>query len=238
MNTITTFHSVRLWRTPVSRRTFFAGTITIATGFVFLLSANAASAATYYFSSCATGGVGTITNPYCVDPAGNGQNISFGYLMNGASPELSAGDTVNLCAGACDGSGTATYNLSAAGTNNEGDSYAIAPQVSGTASAPITIETYPGETVILSGDTNANSAMDSGDVGTLLTNDTSAAGGMGWYVWKNIIFERSRSYMMNLRAGPDNWNFDNIEVRYTGNMWNGGDYVTNGCDANVGSAGL
>ncbi|MEK7560728.1 MAG: hypothetical protein AAB539_02110 [Patescibacteria group bacterium] len=45
MSTITTFYSVLLRRTPVSRHTFLAGIITIAAAVVFLLSANAASAA-------------------------------------------------------------------------------------------------------------------------------------------------------------------------------------------------
>lgn len=144
---------------------------------------------------------------------------SFEYLMDGIAPDVGPGDTVYLCAGRCDGKGIATYHLDATGTNRAGDAYVFDPHVSGRPSAPITICAYHGETVILSGDSNANGVNDSTDVGTLLTNDTEAGRGKGWYVWKNLIFERSKTVMMNLRGGPDNWTFDHIEIRFTGRLW-------------------
>ena len=89
-------------------------------GVAALALADTASAATYWFSSCATGGAGTQSNPYCLDPTGSGNKTSFRYLMDGSAPDVVAGDTIYLCAGACDGTGSATYNLGVAGTATNG----------------------------------------------------------------------------------------------------------------------
>jgi hypothetical protein len=195
------------------------------------LSGAPASAASYYFSNCAQGGAGTLANPYCLDPDGSGKKASIAYLMDGVAPDVGPGDTIYLCAGACDGTGTATYNLGVQGTTTSGTTYAIAPVVSGTQASPITIQAYPGETVILSGDTNGNGVADATEPDDLVTNLTTAGANKAWYVWKNLTFERIKTIAFYLNANPANWTFDNIEVRYVGpTMWSGQDLNAVGCD--------
>jgi hypothetical protein len=194
--------------------------------------ADTVRAASYYFSNCATGGAGTQANPYCLDPTGSGNKTSFKYLMDGAAPDVAPGDTIYLCAGACDGTGTGTYNLGVAGTATSNNwTYVFSPVVSGTASAPITISGYPGETVILSGDTNNNGVPDAGEPDTMITDVTSAGSNRQWYVWKNFIVEKLQEAVFYINNNPANWTFDNIEVRYfAAQMWNGGTVFSNGCD--------
>ena len=199
---------------------------------VFLgLAATPARAASHYFSNCVQGGAGTLANPYCMDPDGSGKKASLAYLMDGAAPDVGPGDTIYLCAGACDGAGTGTYNLGVQGTTTNGSTYAIAPVVSGTQASPITIQAFPGETVILSGDTNGNGVADTTEPSDLVTNLTAAGANKAWYVWKNLIVERVKSIAFYLNANPANWTFDNIEVRYVGpTMWSGQDLSAAGCD--------
>jgi hypothetical protein len=190
-----------------------------------------AYATTWYFSDCAVGGAGTQANPFCLDPGGTGNPTSFAYLMDGAAPDVAAGDTINLCAGACDGSGTGTYHLGVTGTTTMNSlTYVFAPVVSGTQTSPITIQAFPGETVILSGDTNGDGIPQLNEPDVLITDVTNAGQNRAWYVWKNLIFEKSRTHFFYLNANPANWTFDNIEARYLGaNMWNGGNLSDIGC---------
>ena len=194
-----------------------------------------AYATSWYFSNCATGGAGTQANPYCLDPAGTGNQTSFEYLMDGAPPDAAAGDTINLCAGACDGTGTGTYYLGVSGTTSSNSlTYVFAPVVSGTQSSPITIQAFPGETVILSGDTNGDGIPEANEPDVLITDVTNAGQNRAWYVWKNLIFEKSRTHFFYLNANPANWTFDNIEARYLGaNMWNGGNLADIGCGNDI-----
>ena len=199
------------------------------------LAVRPADAASYFFSNCAVGGAGTQSNPWCLDPAGSGAKTSFRNLMDGASPEVAAGDTIYLCAGACDGSGSATYNLGVSGTTSNGYSYTFGPIVSGTASSPITITSWPGENVVLSGDTNGNGVPDTNEPQVLVTNMNQGGRDKSWYVWKNLTFERVRENMFYINANPANWTFDNIEVRYTNDlMWNGGNIYDVGCNNETG----
>lgn len=216
-----------LGQSPWIRR--FAGALLCLAAFAFADSARAAS---YYFSNCATGGAGTQANPYCLDPTGSGNKTSFKYLMDGAAPDVGPGDTIYLCAGACDGTGTGTYNLGVAGTATSNNwTYVFSPVVSGTASAPITITGYPGETVILSGDTNGNGIPDAGEPDTMITDVTNAGSNRQWYVWKNFIVEKLQEAVFYINNNPANWTFDNIEVRYfDAQMWNGGTVFDNGCN--------
>ena len=203
--------------------------------FGILLLAGRAEAATYYFSNCATGGSGTQSNPYCLDPTGTGNKTSFRYLMDGSSPDVVAGDTIYLCAGACDGSGSGTFNLGVSGNASNGDSFVFAPVVSGTASAPITISGYTGESVVLSGDTNNNGIPEATEPDILVTNTTSSGANRAWYVWKNFTAEKFQTNVFYLNANPANWTFDNIEVRYTSTeMWNGGTIYAAGCTNEMG----
>ena len=200
-------------------------------GVAALALADTASAATYWFSNCATGGAGTQSNPYCLDPTGSGNKTSFRYLMDGSAPDVVAGDTIYLCAGACDGTGSATYNLGVAGTATNGWTFVFAPVVSGTASAPITISGYAGETVVLSGDTNGNGIPEASEPDTMITNVTSSGTNRQWYVWKNFTVEKLQEAVFYINNNPANWTFDNIEVRYfDAQIWNGGTVFANGCN--------
>jgi hypothetical protein len=210
--------------------------LTILACLPMVLFATPAGATTYYFSDCAVGGAGTQANPYCLDPAGTGTPVSFEYLMDGVPPDVVAGDTIDLCAGPCDGTGTSTYHLGVSGTTSmDNYTYAISPVVSGTQSAPITIQTFPGETVVLSGDTNGDGIPQTTEPDILITDTTAAGQDKAWYVWKNIIFEKARTIMFYLNSNPANWTFDNIEVRYfSTQMWNGGSVYDVGCTNQTG----
>lgn len=163
----------------------------------------------WYFSSCATGGTGTLQDPYCLDPASSGKNVSFSYLADGTGSELAAGDTVYLCAGACDGAGSATYGLETTGTGGLCGSWFFEPRVSGTSASPITIRNYPGETVTLRGDKNGNGVMDPGEVSHMVTNTN----GRAWYRIVGLKFYRSGADMFCGRgAGFPNWTFDALNV--------------------------
>ena len=172
----------------------------------------------YYFSDCATGGAGTQGDPYCLDPGATGTNESFEFVMNGSAPDVVAGDTIFLCAGACDGTGTTTYHVETTGTNLDAKTYVFDPQVSGTSGQPITITTHPGETVIISGDSNNNGVNDPTDVDVLFTTNTTVGRGKGWYVIQNLTFEKTRSHIMQLREGQD-LVIDNVDLRFTDKLW-------------------
>jgi hypothetical protein len=215
----------RVWRFA-----FAIATMTVAA------ASSRAEATTYYFSNCATGGAGTQSNPYCLDPGGIGKKISFAYMMDGQAPEVAAGDTIALCAGACDGTGSATYGLDPTGTTSQNSySYVFAPRVSGTATAPITITAFAGESVVLSGDTNQDGIPQTTEPQVMLTDVTTNAANKAWYVIKNLTFEKVSQIMFYINNNPANWTFDNIEVRYsTTEMWNGGNIADVGCDNQTG----
>src|SRR5262245_19189683 len=163
------------------------------------------------------GGSGTKTAPYCLDPGGTGKNTSFSFLADGAAPELAAGDTVYLCAGACDGSGSSTYGLENTGTNDLCGNYFFEPRVSGTSSSPITIRNYPGETVTLRGDKNGKGVADPGEVNHMVTNTN----GRGWYRIVGLRFYRSTQDMFCGRgSGFPDWTFDGLDVSESdANTW-------------------
>jgi len=123
----------------------------------------------YFFSDCATGklsnsaspiGGGTQSDPWCLDPGGDGVKESFDYLMNGVAPEAVANDTIYLCAGACDGTESTTYYLGSHVNAVTGVRCSIDPVINPII-GPIKIAGFPGESVTLSGDTNNDNAFDS-----------------------------------------------------------------------------
>lgn len=218
------------------------------------LLAAPAWAASHYFSDCAQGGTGDIGTPYCVDPLSNGINQSFGFLMDGAGLELAAGDTVYLCAGACDGLGTGTYLLETTTQDRRRtpEDVVIAPRVSGTATNPITITVYCDngncETVILSGDSNGDGLVGDGTDHIVCNDviDVVSAFNRPYYSWlgdpngdgaPNLIFEKTEKQIFHITEGAQNWIIDGIEFRRThkqhlwddGNLWIPG-LGTNGCD--------
>jgi parallel beta-helix repeat protein len=215
------------------------------------LAVSSVRAEDYYFSDCQSGGAGTIGEPYCLDPDGDGTNESIEFLMDGVEPDVAPGDIIYVCAGACNGTGTTTYHFGSAGSDRDGETFAIDPEVSGTSSSPITITPYctggTCETVIFSGDSDADGVLDTSDLQHMVDNDTSRANDKSNYSWlcdpnadgtPNLIFEKVRKEIFNVTRGPHGWVWDGCEFRLSGkaqHMWDGGDLWipglgTDGCD--------
>jgi hypothetical protein len=149
---------------------------------------------------------GQLANPWCLAPESlpNGTVVStrnsFAAMQDGGAgsnltTELAAGDTVNLCAGYCDGQGSATWYIqpgvktcvggsnagatcSTGGDCNSGSCVLttfLGVRNAGTDSShQITIQPYPGETVALVGDSNHNGIWDSGEVVSWMKGNTTA----------------------------------------------------------------
>ena len=243
----------------------------VGCAFAFLMQVGTPAGATdYYFSDCgctaadscqqalcdrqpaaqgcsASPARGTVQNPWCLDPGADGNKESFDYLMDGASPELAAGDTVRLCAGACDGSGTATWWLqthpgfpSSNAVCNASNRVVFDMEVDGTAAQPITITPYcvgtSCETVILSGDSNNNNLWDPGvDADRFVSNidcdGSNYLGGHHHYRWLgnpdgdnnlNLIIEKVDFYVFGLQQDARGWVVDGLELRYLGGRFFGG----------------
>jgi hypothetical protein len=157
---------------------------------VMLLLPSLVMGATYYASDCATGGDGSQGSPYCLDYANDGVNESIMVLFDGVNSgnnhEAAAGDTIYLCAGACDGSGSTTYHVS---NTHASPYYWFCSTITGTSGAPITIQNYPGEKIIING--NSDSSVDGNgfetyqsgtDVDNLINNACST--GIRYIQWK------------------------------------------------------
>ena len=190
---------------------------------------------------------GTVQNPWCLDPGADGNKESFDYLMDGAAPELAAGDTVRLCAGACDGQGTSTWWLqthlgppSSSTTCGGSNRVVFDMEVDGTAAQPITITPYcvgtACETVVLSGDSNNNNLWDPGvDADRFVSNvdcdGSTYVGGHHYYRWlgdpdgdgkPNLIMEKADFYMFGLQQDARGWVVDGLELRYMAGRFFGG----------------
>lgn len=90
---------------------------------------------------------GTLNDPFCLAPTSlqGDTRFSVALLSDGVdsgpyNSEFVAGDTAYLCAGACDGTGSATYYLQP----SSGTTW-LYPRVAGTAGNPVSIKIYPGE---------------------------------------------------------------------------------------------
>jgi hypothetical protein len=161
------------------------GTLLLFAG--LMLAAPAMSlAADYYFSDCGCAAnaacqgtfcelnptaVGCISNPpaagakgnpWCLDPDRSGRRRSFDFLMDGPAPEAAAGDTIYLCAGACDGTGSATWYLQPHLNSATGRYVLFDPQIGSTSSVIINIRAHTGENVTISGDADADSHYTAG----------------------------------------------------------------------------
>ena len=94
MSTITTFHSVRPRRTPVRRRMFLASSIALAAAFGLLLTAQAASAASFYVRQGASGNGIDWTNAWGSPASINWSSVNPGdtiYLAGGTYGAFSGG---------------------------------------------------------------------------------------------------------------------------------------------------
>jgi len=236
-------------RVRPSMRTLFL-LLTIATTVPF---ANpGVYSADYYFSDCATGcrnnpdltkcsSPGTLANPYCLDPGNDGRKDSIMYLFDGTAPDASPGDTINLCAGACDGAGAATYRPDCTTTTADGSNTRnvwFVPQVSGMQAQPIVIQNYPGETIFISGDRNGDDVYQSpGAACNPGSSDLDVMGksnGKKWITWKGndvagqkgITFEKLGEgawwFVTNGDGGASGWVFDGITIQLiTPGFWSG-----------------
>ena len=216
----------------------------------FLLLPSLASATNWYFSDCASGclnenpcnatNAGTISDPYCLDAGTWGVNatpdtlnesamILFDGVNSGANKEAAAGDTIYLCAGVCNGSGTATYGVNITSV----DTWFCANH------SGVTIRNYPGEIVTISGDKNNDGTHDTGEPYNLFSNWCvdgqqtdihfigSDVGGV-----RGLRFTRSGCRMAALDSGgssgaggPDGWLFDHLDIGESGyKMWGQTDY--------------
>jgi hypothetical protein len=129
---------------------------------------------------------GSPVDPWCLDPTASGTRDPFTFLQDGvnnaSNPELTAGDTIKLCAGSCDGSGSATWYLQPMGGGGSHADYLIDTATQG----PLTIKPYTGETVTWSGDSDGDLAVDTGEVG-------------GW-----IVSHRAPAEYWDLEGDPGN----------------------------------
>jgi len=117
-------------------------------------------------------------NPYCLAPAGFNESTggydytSFAAVASAAN--IHAGDTFYLCAGQCDGLGSATYHVGPTITSGTGNGSLLVPRVSGSNGSPIQILPYcengTCETVTISGDSNGNGSFDAGEIQHFMTN--------------------------------------------------------------------
>jgi len=180
----------------------------LALGFAFLVTNAAAS--DYYFSDCGctsaaacqgaycdlnpTGlgcstppAAGSASNPWCLDPGRAGIRESFEYLMDGTAPEAAAGDTIYLCAGACDGTGSATWNLQPHRNSATGAYVLFDPQIGSTTGVIINIRPLAGENVTISGDADNDghytAGVDAQRFWDTLVNGSSTNGKMGYRLY-------------------------------------------------------
>jgi len=218
---------------------------------------------TSFNPACITPGMrGSQGNPYCLDPGNDGIFNSFEQMMDGGTgtltTELAAGDTVYLCAGACDAQSVARWPLdghtcyNAAANCSSVTTCVFDTEAAGT----ITIRPYCSgnncERVILSGDSNGDNAYTSGEPAHFMTNNDCDAGvnhGNNSYTIlgnpngdgvSDLVIEKFQNHAFYLARGASGWTIDGVEIRYFGNPT----YVCTGEDCDnivndgIGLAGL
>jgi hypothetical protein len=162
---------------------------------------------------------GTLTNPWCLDPSDDGVRSSFAQFSDGGTgnivTELAANDVVTLCAGDCDGHGSETFYLQSTGTTTVSGSdepHWLVPQAN-----TITVNTFFGEHVTLSGDTSGNGLPDPTDITMAIDQATTAK--TGW-VWKGVDFSNfaptNGGEIFYLNNNPDGWIFDGVTAHNLG----------------------
>lgn len=144
------------------------------------------------------------TNPWCIQPEPLGKRDAFEQIMDygaGATitTEVTAGDTIYLCAGICDGLGEATWNLQthlsnvteqgcpAVGGDPSGGIYPGRSVFDYAAHGPITIQPYCNsdgqcETVTISGDSDGDNVYDNvttGDAKYMINTASCSGSGNG-----------------------------------------------------------
>jgi len=186
---------------------------------VMFVCVTGASAANYYFSDCAFGGAGTSGDPYCLDPDFDSVEESFGILFDGVGTDIAAGDNVYLCAGACDGSGTATWQVLA---NGQGSVLLdLTASHNGDSENPITFQSYAGEFITLDGDTDENGSFVCGPGSCEIKTFVDHEHAVGWK-WSNIGFIHSGRQAFIFEDGCESCTFDNIRIeKVHEDIWDG-----------------
>src|SRR3990172_5442951 len=186
----------------------------------------------WYFSDTAPCGVnnGTSTStPFCLNERGDARNRAFQNLFDGTGPEAACGDTINLCAGACDGAGSATWRLG----NTGSPAAVLRPDLDCGGAAPVIFQVYctggSCETVTINGDANANGVYDSGDAAAIVSV-LDGEGPFRNYRWFgdpagtgqiHLIFEKLGSTALLLKTDPGNYEWDHVEFsRIDFSFWN------------------
>lgn len=178
-------------------------------------------ATTFYFSNCASGGTGTISDPYCLNANASGNNESVMYLFDGTGTEAAAGDTITLCCGGtagCEDAGSAcTYTVHCQGGG--ASPYWLSPDLDATGN-PITIQGLTGDTVTISGDVDGDDMPDTGTCGGSSDTTTEMAiliniVNRGGYHFKNLKLEKAYLYGLYLDNGGD-VEFDGVTLTKVG----------------------
>ena len=173
---------------------------------------------------------GTQANPWCIDPGNDGTREGPEFLMDGTGVELAAGDTIKMCAGACNGSGEETWPL-----DGDGSLAIMQPKVTGTAVNPITFTLDTGETVIWSSDENQDDTFQAGEGSGFMCMDNDAScdntDNLFYYHFlgdpdatgsPHLFFEKTNQIMFGLNSDAKGWIFDSVVFRYSSDcIWSG-----------------
>lgn len=189
---------------------------------------------------------GTARNPYCLQP-GNGVQPgdipfdSFAQFADTTSSfAASPGDNLIVCAGRCDGLGSAYYRV-----DPMSGGVFLAPMMNGTAGNPITIKPYCAgaqcETIIITGDTNGNGKHDTGEPSQFLKDSNEKVA--YWTLdgdplatgTQHIIFEKGNGDLFDLsnQASPASHDviFNGLEIRNNVPLIWGNQNVNSACPA-------
>ena len=187
---------------------------------------------TWYFDDCASGGDGSIGDPFCLDPDTDGDNDSVMYLFDGADTEAASGDIIYLRAG--------TYYVDCTGLitgENHSVTYWLQPDMGN-----VTIAGYTGETAIITGDRGGDATYTdplpacavNDDIDTLITN-AGLSTDVENVTFRNLTLQYTGDigiFLTNVSHGANGWLFDDITEQYVGTeMWGGDDFYTSGCTA-------
>lgn len=198
----------------------------------------------YYFSDCATGGGGTIDNPYCLDVDGSGAGAGNGnefinYLFDGigtpgGSPnEAAPGDTIYLCCGGTGGCQDAASSCTYAVTPQGGDVFR--PDLDATGN-PVTIASYGGDVPTFTGDLDGDAVNDNGDATYLIHLTGGTRSGyhfVGPMVWKRGATTIFSAVSPNADISFDGVTFQEANWRMWGNTTGVGDGPPGNCQGGV-----
>lgn len=194
-----------------------------------LLIASPLGAVNWYFSDCATGGSGTESDPFCLQPPNSSSTnystkVSIDSLFDTTATtggcytppctnglqEAQAGDNIYLCCGGTDGCGdettSCTHNVGISSSTKDGTWWT--PDLN---PGNISLRSYPGDRVTISGDTDADGIGEQpGDVGTI-----AFVSGQHFYSISDITFKEftENGFYIEAPGGSPtegDWGFDRV----------------------------